>query len=495
MPDVAIEEGLRVAFQAEGDGLGLTITAAELERRMVARRQSRTGRRLQLVAAAIAIVAFGSLAAVSNGWFRLPAIGTTISPAPSSTPSAPTSGLQPIPATPGRIEVTRIEPTTPADPVDRTFEATIQDEYIALHSTVSCLGDGTVDFYVDGQQQHVDCSSDGQTSVGGTLQADDDVLDYRLVTTGDVAFGVLVDLQVVSEPPPSEPAGSPPAFTPPEMQLSVSTLGRPGETLLLTTACYSFELADGQTAIIPCVSDPRDVACCETLDVPWGSDLTFTIPDGWSIDRSSIDTKGMNWGDDRAAPSRTITGWSTLGDEVLSVDGTYSKDGDTFMATFAVPIHGPTAEPAFPAPATTCGTADLTSKTPPAVELVMAGSPPVAGEFGTTAWGDTFSDAAGDPIPKTAVTVAAATDLGLRIAGDVCANGWDVGYGPRGTGEWLSIDQVGSLVPIHRRRPTDPSAVANRFELTALPPGDWFIEAVFRYPDGDAWVGWHVIVK
>jgi hypothetical protein len=500
MPDMTIEDGLRAAFRSEGEGLGFTITAAELERRLVVRRQGRTGRKVQLLAAAIAIVAIAGIATVSNGWLRVPAIGTTVTPAPSTTAAPPTSGLQPISATPGRIEVTRIDPTDPADPIDRTFQGVIEDEYVALHATVSCLGDGTLDFDLDGQHQHVDCDSEGETTVGGTYQAADDVLDYRLVTTGRISYGLLVDLQVASEPLPSYPA-EPDAFTAPEMQVSVATLGVPGETLLLTTGCYSYELADGQTGTTRCPIDPGRIACCETLDVPWGADLTFTIPDGWSIDTSQIDSKGMAWVDDRSAPSRTTLGWSSLGDEVITFEGTFSKDGDTFRATYAVPIHGPAEAPTVPPPTTACGTPDLTSKTPPVVELVRhvtgrgAAPSPVAGQFGTTAWHGTFSDAAGDPMPTTAVRVAADAPLELRVAGDVCATGWTVGYGPRGTGDYSSIDQVGSLVLPHMRRPTDPPALANQFDLAPLPVGDWYIEAVFHYADGDAWVGWHVIVE
>ena len=393
MPDVTIEDGLRSAFQAESEHQSLTITTAELERRLVVRRRSRSGRRIQLLAAAIAIVAFAGIAALTNGWLRLPAVGTSASPAPSAAPSTP-------------------DPSAPA---------------------------------------------------------------------------------TASQPPA--------AFTPPEMRVSVATLGQGGETLLLSTRCYSFELADGQTGTIRCPGDPSEVACCQTLEVPWSADLTFTIPDGWAIERSEIGSKGNIWADDRAAPTRTITGWSSLGDEVITFEGTYSKDGDRFTATFAVPIHGPTVEPRVGPPSAACGKPDLTSKTPPVVNLVArrtdrGSAPPLwPGEFGTTAWSDTFSESAGDPMPETAVEVARGAELELRIAGDVCARAWDIGYGPRGTGEWLSIDQVGSLVSHHRMRPTDQAALANRFELAPLPPGDWYIEAVFRYADGDASVGWHVLVK
>ena len=71
-----IEEQLRGVLRAEGDAIPLTITAAELERRLAARRSATGGRRLSLVAAAVAAVAVVSIVAVGNGWLKLPAIGT-----------------------------------------------------------------------------------------------------------------------------------------------------------------------------------------------------------------------------------------------------------------------------------------------------------------------------------------------------------------------------------------------------------------------------------
>ena len=76
MHDSQIEEQLRGVLRAEGDAIPLTITTAELERRLAARRRATGGRRLSVVAAAVAAVAVVSIVAAGNGWLRLPAIGT-----------------------------------------------------------------------------------------------------------------------------------------------------------------------------------------------------------------------------------------------------------------------------------------------------------------------------------------------------------------------------------------------------------------------------------
>lgn len=97
MHDTRIEDGLRATLRAEGGDLPMTITAAELQRRLAARDGLRRGRRLSLIAAAVAVVAIEAVAAMSNGWLRLPATGALApgdchpasgsSLAPSTTPT------------------------------------------------------------------------------------------------------------------------------------------------------------------------------------------------------------------------------------------------------------------------------------------------------------------------------------------------------------------------------------------------------------------------
>ena len=94
MHDQSLEQRLRGALQAEGDRLPLTITAAELERRLAHRRPGDIRRFASLgLAAAIGIALIG-LAGVAGGWFDQRAIG----PAPlPSTSAAPSSGPVSLP--------------------------------------------------------------------------------------------------------------------------------------------------------------------------------------------------------------------------------------------------------------------------------------------------------------------------------------------------------------------------------------------------------------
>ncbi len=98
MHDSRLEDQLRSALRADGEGLPLTITTDELERRLALRRRERNGLRLTLVAAGIAVVAVGSIVAFGNGWLRMPAGGVDPSPSPIAThPSAPVTVPSPDP--------------------------------------------------------------------------------------------------------------------------------------------------------------------------------------------------------------------------------------------------------------------------------------------------------------------------------------------------------------------------------------------------------------
>lgn len=89
MHDSAFEQKLRATVQAEGDAIVLTITAAELERRLALRHRGRSSTFASVALAAALGVALLGLAGVAGGWFEQ----RVVVPVPSAS-GAPIS-LQP----------------------------------------------------------------------------------------------------------------------------------------------------------------------------------------------------------------------------------------------------------------------------------------------------------------------------------------------------------------------------------------------------------------
>ena len=125
MHDERIDDQLRRALRHDADALPMTITAAELDRRLDLRRRARHDRRLTVLAAGIGVVAIGA-AAFGGGWLRLPAVGVTPTATPSASPTdratpSPSQGASPSPAaSPVRTPVpARVPPDlgTAHDPV------------------------------------------------------------------------------------------------------------------------------------------------------------------------------------------------------------------------------------------------------------------------------------------------------------------------------------------------------------------------------------------
>lgn len=146
MHDRRLEDQLRTALRAEGDGQPLTITTAELERRSILRRRARNSQRLSLVAAAVAVVAIGSVVAVGNGWLRMPAVGVDPSPSPAEAPSS----IRPT------AEPTQVVPTSPGPgssapiggPADAIVVRSIIDPASSVHRIEVQLWPATGDMFV-----------------------------------------------------------------------------------------------------------------------------------------------------------------------------------------------------------------------------------------------------------------------------------------------------------------------------------------------------------
>lgn len=227
MLDRSLESRLRSALQAEGDSLALTITAAELERRLELRGRSGPGRFASLgVAAAVALALVG-LSAAAGGWFeqRSSSPPATASVMPSIPPSAGPSASAPgtVPLLPSlealldqadRNRVVRAQAVGPSggpgsegDPVgDRIEPGSIEWAPVRLSGTyrlsTACASDG--DLVVEtgsGTLSGTTVSCDGAiTSRDLTLGAGDRV---RIGTTTSVAW------RAVLEAPPRTPLQAP----------------------------------------------------------------------------------------------------------------------------------------------------------------------------------------------------------------------------------------------------------------------------------------------
>jgi hypothetical protein len=107
MHDKTIEERLRSTLHSEAASLPLTVSADELERRLVLRRRDRHNRRFGLLAAGVAAIAVGTAFTIAIGPFRGPSVAAT--PQPTVGPSAVLPSLKP---TSGPVDLLpALEPT------------------------------------------------------------------------------------------------------------------------------------------------------------------------------------------------------------------------------------------------------------------------------------------------------------------------------------------------------------------------------------------------
>lgn len=246
MHDSRLEDQLRRALRAEGDGQSLTVTTNELERRLVLRRRARSSQRLSLVAAAVAVVAIGSIAAIGNGWLRMPTVGVDPSPSPTETPNSthlttePTPvesvgpaatalpGIDPIAGTPGRTEVFRRDPEAPeGGSAAGTFSTAVSSRYPRLAVTVSCIGSGSLTIFhgqpsdVPAERLSLRCGEDIATRTSGWFSLLQDVRGTFLAS-GTVSFGILMETPAESE-----------ATTPSPAPRGEPTLGGPHDAVLV----------------------------------------------------------------------------------------------------------------------------------------------------------------------------------------------------------------------------------------------------------------------
>ena len=213
MSDTRLEERLRSALHGEADGLPLTITPAELERRLAARRRDRNGRRLTLMAAAVAAVAVGGIVALTNGWLQLPASGSapspapvaslppdaTGTPAPSQGPAASSTASPAIAASPSPTESIPCTVVPATGPTPAPGEPAIPPDLIlgnAEGDAIGYLGHTVAKQRASEQSGDPSSWDDGLTTTGfATIPLTTDV-PMRLLGDGNACIvGVHVDMR------------------------------------------------------------------------------------------------------------------------------------------------------------------------------------------------------------------------------------------------------------------------------------------------------------
>ncbi len=209
MHDTQVEDRLRRVLRTEGDDLPFTVTTAELERRLLARRRAASGRRVSLVAAAIAAVAVAGMVAVSNGWIGMPAVATQPSPSPSPTstagPSSPAAvkGLVAIdrdPSEPTLLEVTPRLSDGTTDVFD--VDGVEVEQFVTIK--LACVGHGVLDLTVGSQGPDVmPCQSEGAAEPAGDPSIQESLVDstpYRVMVRAPAGIAYTFVVEHVTVP-------------------------------------------------------------------------------------------------------------------------------------------------------------------------------------------------------------------------------------------------------------------------------------------------------
>jgi hypothetical protein len=293
MHDVRLEDQLRSTLRAEGDGLPFTITPDELERRQALRRRERAGRRMTLLAAGIAVVAIGSIAAIGGGWLRLPAVGVdptevpstvapsgdqTSAPTSSVTPdSSPISGLPDFTPPLGEmlVDVTVVDGEPGQDVPMRAGGVPSRAEY---RLAMACVGRDSARWSI-GQEGEADFVIRGDVPCDGTVA-------YTDIEVGTPPFETIVwvttdsgndwHLQVAS------PVGPPDFIAPLLAVTSAQSLDGVAGTGLATCAS---RVGNGASCTVPYFA--RDGAA--EVSVPTGASLVFALADGWTFESTRFE--------------------------------------------------------------------------------------------------------------------------------------------------------------------------------------------------------------
>ena len=358
MHDTRLEHQLRAALQAESDDLPMTISAEELERRLALRRRERTGRRLTFIAAAVAVVAVGTTAAIGGGWLRTPAVGTDATPNPRTSPS-PTVGPSAVPspsATP--VESVAALPAVPAPAgtvaVDHLAEPDAGISGDAVETVAgevpsrplyrvafACVGTGSARWDIGlrrlagGGEQPCDGTAGTVEVSEGTFT--DPTMAVIVTTSPRNRWHIVVTFE-----------GEAPRFPAP-MLFAAAGPDVSGDTAVALPRCVSWNAVGDQCAL-PFLA--RDGATEVRFASGSKLDLGLALAGGWRIDTVGVDVMAREVA--RTDPFGAYERLTYVGDGgasvVVPLDGlragewvvrlslTGSKGADTMGAVYEIPI-------------------------------------------------------------------------------------------------------------------------------------------------------------
>jgi hypothetical protein len=164
---------------------------------------------------------------------------------------------------------------------------------------------------------------------------------------------------------------------------------------------------------------------------------------------------------------------------------------DTTSPTQVPPLPSSAIHPAVP-----CTRLDTAVRIPPRVTLA-AGTTRDTGLVASYTWNGRVAQAR-EPLPTATVEMNSGATIEVRIAGDACAFGWYVAYGPvpRPSNGPMDMSVTGLLLPTVINPGHSATIRQNRFVFPAPPVGPWLIQSTFDFGSpGYEGVMWQVVVR
>jgi hypothetical protein len=375
MHDGGLEERLRGVLRGEGDALPMTITTAELERRLALRRRERIGRRSGFIAAALAVVALGAWAVTSGQRSQAPSVGSAATPAPSesSAPSLPV-GCDPIDPGASDVPPELIIGIVPGDALahgGRQVAAQWNGKTTGTPGTWDEPPVDTEPIWIDAGSQAIEiiadtCLIDARAEAlltGYTTLPDPAPTPITLEVAGGLGSRVVeveapptggwtVRIRATYPTTDGSEAWSETLFFIGILFDAPGLTGQPGFSDVIAEAgCLSYELTSGASASDACHSPFTAIEGREPMVVPSGEFLAFRLEDGWGIEEArtvAVDAELVARGDlapeysvdlqQNVGPTLTVPITLDPGSWIVRIALNATRNGDTFGAHYDIAV-------------------------------------------------------------------------------------------------------------------------------------------------------------